>query len=69
MEELKEYIEKKIDDMLQRRISERRLPEGVLLKDLKDEMKKDFDKVMRGLVDDNSIKVSRTINDYLIQKI
>lgn len=69
MEELKEYIEKKIDDMLQRRISERRLPEGVLLKDLKDEMKKDFDKVMRGLVDDNSIKVSRTINDYLIQKV
>lgn len=69
MEELKEYIEKKIDDMLQRRISERRLPEGVLLKDLKDEIKKDFDKVMRGLVDDNSIKVSRTINDYLIQKV
>ena len=69
MEELKEYIEKKIDDMLQRRISERRLPEGVLLKDLKDEMKKDFDKVMRGLVDGNSIKVSRTINDYLIQKV
>lgn len=68
MENFRRYIENKIDDMCNRRMSEHKAPDGVLLKDLKDEIKKDFDKIMRGLVEDNSIKVSRTINDFLIRK-